>query len=121
MSEICNPVNNNHGPREEKVDKENGIDIVNYQTVGFDKNQQRTNRSLSLNFYKYEQMLGPMESEEPSLNPPKPPEASIKCEDTSLKRTTFLNTSGFIISVFTLIMMAVVIFLVVKNSTKGKH
>ena len=123
MSEICNPVSNNHVSCEEKVDKENGVDIVNYQTVGFDKNQQRTNRSLSLNFYKYEQMLGPIECEKPSIEPPnpKPPEASNKCEDAPVKGTPFIKTVGFFVSVFTFIMMAVVIFLVVRNGANGRY
>ena len=77
MSEICNADINSLLKREEKSDKENGVDIVNYQTVGFDKKQQRTNRSLSLNFYKYEQMLGPMDNHKENLEPSMPPVESF--------------------------------------------
>ena len=64
MPNFTNPVVKNNNEIEEiESFVEHGIDIVDYNTVCYDKNSSRLKRSLSLNIYKYQKVL---DSENPN-------------------------------------------------------
>ena len=57
MPTFTNPVVETDNEIEEYSLVEHGIDIVDYNTVCYDKNSSRLKRSLSLNIYKYQKVL----------------------------------------------------------------
>ena len=59
MPAFANPMNENLTRIEESSFVEHGIDIVDYETVCYDKNGSGVKRSLSLNIYKYDKILEP--------------------------------------------------------------
>ena len=105
-------------------EKNQNIDIVDYQTVSFDSNARKAKRSLSLNVYKYEQILGPKEGQSSSVESLIPQMAYLKNtnsgKDESTTITKNFNAFGFIASIGSLIMIACVIFLLVGNRWEGK-
>ena len=125
MGEFCNPVNDRHHQHKEKEKKNTNIDIIDFQTVSFDKDQHRAKRSLSLNIYKYEQMLGPMEYANGSLESLNGTEARGK-EDTPsnkqshAKRPNFISSIGTAISFSACVLVIVVMIFVIENKTEGK-
>ena len=106
------------------LEKNQNIDIVDYQTVSFDSNARKAKRSLSLNVYKYEQILGPKEGQSSSVESLIPQMAYLKNtnsgKDVSSTKTKIFNSLGFIASIGSLIMIACVIFLLVGNRWEGK-
>ena len=67
MPDFTNPVVKDNNEIEEiESFVEHGIDIVDYNTVCYDKNNSRLKRSLSLNIYKYQKVL---DSETPNEFP----------------------------------------------------
>ena len=106
------------------LEKSQNIDIVDYQTVSFDSNARKAKRSLSLNVYKYEQILGPKEGQSSSVESLIPQMAYLKntnsSKDVSTTTTKVFNSFGFIASIGSLIMIACVIFLLVGNRWAGK-
>ena len=67
MPDFTNPVVKDNNEMEEiESFVEHGIDIVDYNTVCYDKNSSRLKRSLSLNIYKYQKVL---DSENPNEFP----------------------------------------------------
>ena len=124
MGEFCNPVNDRHHQHEEKEKKNTNIDIIDFQTVSFDKDQHRTKRSLSLNIYKYEQMLGPMEYANGSLESSNGTEAREKEDTPSNKQShakgpNLISSIGTAISFCSCIFVLVVVFFVVENRMEG--
>ena len=123
MSEVCTNLNNNSYPFDDKIGKDQNIDIVDFQTVSFDKKQLRTKRSLSLNIYKYEKMLGTKDFDNTSLDTLKEPresqQKSANNEGSSCRSEICLSSFGLVLSVGSFMMMAVVVFFVVANRTKG--
>ena len=63
MPAFTNPVLKTNDEIEEHSFVEHGIDIVDYNTVCYDKDSSRLKRSLSLNIYKYQKVL---DSENPN-------------------------------------------------------
>ena len=106
------------------LEKNQNIDIVDYQTVSFDSNARKAKRSLSLNVYKYEQILGPKGSQSSSVESLMPQMAYQKNSNSgkgvSTKITKLFNSFGAVASLISLIMMAAVIFLLVGNKWEGK-
>ena len=125
MGEFCNPVNDRLYQHEEKEKKNTNIDIINFQTVSFDKDQDRAKRSLSLNIYKYEQMLGPMEYVNGSLESLNGTETREK-DDTPpnkqshTKAPNFISSIGTAISFSACVLVIVVMIFVIENKTEGK-
>ena len=124
MSDLCNLLN--HIPLEDrdKMSKEQGIDIIDFQTVSYDKHRHPPKRSLSLNIYKYEQMLGLLESDGSSSQSSKTiqslkKDASYHLED-SVKKMTVLSSFGLILSLCCFVLLAVIIYTVLQNGTRGK-
>ena len=62
MPSFVNPLINNATAIDEFSFIEHGIDIIDYETVGYDKNTSGAKRSLTLNIYKYEKVLEPEKS-----------------------------------------------------------
>ena len=122
MIELPDTANNNH--LSNKAEKGQNIDIINYQTVSFDPKSHKTKRSLSLNIYKYEQMLGPKEDQSSSLesiashmeHQQKYPHSN----DSSFTTTKMFNSFGLVISLCSMIMMAILVYLVIENRSQGK-
>ena len=106
------------------LEKNQNIDIVDYQTVSFDSNARKAKRSLSLNVYKYEQILGPKGSQTSSVESLMPQMACQKNtnsgKDVSTKIRKIFSSFGAVASLVILIMMAAVIFLLVGNRWDGK-
>ena len=124
MGEFCNPVNERHHQNEEKERKNTNIDIIDFQTVSFDKDQHRAKRSLSLNIYKYEQMLGPMEYVNGSLESLNETETRRKDDTppTELSHTKAPNLFSWIgtaISFSSCALVIVVMIFVLENRTEG--
>ena len=125
MGEFCNPVNDRLYQHEEKEKKNTNIDIIDFQTVSFDKDQDRAKRSLSLNIYKYEQMLGPMEYVNGSLESFNGTETRKK-DDTPpnkqshTKAPHFISSIGTAISFSACVLVIVVMIFVIENKTEGK-
>ena len=64
MPAFANPLNNNLIKLNEQSCVEHGVDIVDFNTVSYDKNSSRPKKSLSLNVYKYKQILEPEKQNE---------------------------------------------------------
>ena len=65
MPSFANPLNHEC---DELGIQDQGIDIIDYETVVYDKTGLGTRTSLSLNIYKYEKILEPNQGHEPSTN-----------------------------------------------------
>ena len=124
MGEFCNPVNDRLYQHEEKEKKNTNIDIIDFQTVSFDKDQHRAKRSLSLNIYKYEKMLGPMEYVNGSLESLNETETRPK-DDTPPNKQSHTKTPNLITSIGTAIsfsscvLVIVVMIFVIEYKTEG--
>ena len=123
MPEFANPLKESFLERENKTGSEDGVDIVNFKTVSC-HNLKGPNRSLSINIYKYEQILGPWDSEESTSEPGS--EATQKCEKNTAShgvgfsnKMTFFSTFILLASVCCLVMLAATIFFVLGNRQKG--
>ena len=77
MSEFCNLIYDHQFQNEENKDQGKGIDIVDFHTVGFYKDNHLPKRSLSLNIYEYKKTLAPIDCEK-SIKSVKAPTGSIK-------------------------------------------
>ena len=125
MSEFCNLVYDHQILQEENKHQYKGINIVDYHTVGFYKDQHRPKRSLSLNIYEYEQTLGPVDCENSSADSLKNLSARTKEDnDITHQSTTTKKTiasrweSALLFCVF--IVTLVVVYLVMENRETGK-
>ena len=124
MGEFCNPVNDRLYQHEEKEKKTTNIDIIDFQTVSFDKDQDRAKRSLSLNIYKYEQMLGPMEYANGSLESLNGTETGEKDDTLPNKQSytkapNFISPIGTAISFSSFVLVIVVMIFVIEYKTEG--
>ena len=106
------------------LEKNRNIDIVDFETVSFDTKSRKAKRSLSLNVYKYEQILGPKEDQHSSVESLIPEMTHTNhinsCKDIPSKTTKFINLFGIVALSLSLIMMAGIIFLVIGNRSEGK-
>ena len=121
--------------------RDQGIDIIDYETVVYDKTGLGTRTSLSLNIYKYEKILEPNQGDEPSTNEdivlsqeeenptketsdPKAVESIINHANANnpndSKKTYFLWFSLSMASVCCISLLALVTYKVFRNSTTGK-
>ena len=124
MGEFCNPVNDRLYQHEEKEKKNTNIDIIDFQTVSFDKDQDRAKRSLSLNIYKYEQMLGPMEHVNGSLESlngtdTRKNDSTPPTEQSHKKAPNLIRSIGTAISLSSCVLVIVVMNFVLENRTEG--
>lgn len=121
MIDLTDSSNNNHFA--DKSDKEQNIDIVNYQTVSFDPKYQKTKRSLSLNVYKYEQMLTPKDGQfssvESLISDMDYKQNSSYRRNTDMTTNKLFNSFGLVVSLFSLILLAAVVFVVMENKSEG--
>lgn len=121
MIDLTDSSNNNHIT--DKSHNDQNVDIVNYQTVSFDSKHLKTKRSLSLNVYKYEQMLAPKHGKFSSVEPLIPDmefEQHLshgKNKDFGTKK--HFKSFGLVVSLCSLILLITVIFLVVMNKSEG--
>ena len=125
MSEFCNLVYDHQIQQEENKHQYKGINIVDYHTVGFYKDQHRPKRSLSLNIYEYEQTLGPVDCENSSADSLKKLSARNKegydithQSPTTKKSIANRSESALLFCVF--IVTLVVVYLVMENRGRGK-
>ena len=125
MSEFCNLVYDHQFQQEENKHQCKSINIVDYHTVGFYKDQHRPKRSLSLNIYEYEQTLGPVTCEKPSVDSSKNFSAKnnkdydITHQSPATTKTT-ANRSESALLFFIFIVTLVVFYLVMENRERGK-
>ena len=59
MKEFVNPLNFESSLDAYKASKKHGVNIVDFETVCYDKSDFERGRSLSLNFYRYRKSLEP--------------------------------------------------------------
>ena len=126
MSEFCNLVYDQQFQQEENKHQGKGIDIVDFHTVGFYKDQLRPKRSLSLNIYEYEKTLGPVDCEKSSIDSLKKSSARInKQYDSSYQspaaKKTIINRLETALPFCLLMLTLVVVYLVIENRGKGKY
>ena len=125
MSEFCNLVYDHQFQQEENKHQGKSINIVDYHTVGFYKDQHRPKRSLSLNIYEYEQTLGSVDCELSSIDSLKKLAARTK-EDNDIThqstatKKTIASRSDSALLFCVLTVTLVVVYLVMENREKGK-
>ena len=107
----------------DKSHNDQDVDIVNYQTVSFDPKHLKTKRSLSLNVYKYEQLLAPKHGKFSSVEPLIPDmeykNCSIPDKNKDVRTNKFIKSFGLVVSVCSLILLSIVVFLVIMNKSEG--
>ena len=126
MSEFCNLVYDQQFQQEENKHQGKGIDIVDFHTVGFYKDQHRPKRSLSLNIYEYEQTLGPLDCDKSSDDALKKLTVRSKEDNDNThqsiatkKTIASRSESALLFCVF--IVTLVVVYLVMENRGRGKY
>ena len=143
MRDFINPLSQISPEDNDKMFSEQGINIVDFETVSYDKNCVGPKRSLSLNIYKYEQILGPKQSEECLSETPgaaensmndtavhvpasESPDAAQRIKkDTAVynvkfsKKMTLLIAFVLMVSICCLAVIATVTFKVFENNTLG--
>ena len=125
MSEFCDLVYDHQIQQEENKHQYKGINIVDYHTVGFYKDQHRPKRSLSLNIYEYEQTLGPLDCKQSSVDSLKKLAARTKEDNdithqstATMKTIASRSDSALLFGVF--IVTLVIVYLVMENRERGK-
>ena len=107
----------------DKSHNDQDVDIVNYQTVSFDPKHLKTKRSLSLNVYKYEQMLAPKHGKFSSVEPLIPDmeykQHSNNSESKDNRRNKLFKFFGLMVSLCSLILVATIIIFVITNKSEG--
>ena len=62
MKEFINPLTNTSMINNDDLSTDQGVNIIDFETVCYDKTDFERGRSLSLNFYKYQKSLQPCNS-----------------------------------------------------------
>ena len=125
MSEFCNLVYDQQFQQEENKHQGKGIDIVDFHTVGFYKDQHRPKRSLSLNIYEYEKTLEPVNCEKSSVDSLKNSSTRINehydsSYQSPVANKTIINRLASALLFCLFILTLVVVYLVIENRGKGK-
>ena len=125
MSEFCNLVYDQRCQQEENKHQGKSIDIVDFHTVGFYKDQRRPKRSLSLNIYEYEKTLGPVDCEKFAADSLKKSSTRInEPYDSSYQspaaKKTIINRLESALPFCLFMLTLVVVYLVIENRGKGK-
>ena len=125
MSEFCNLVYDQRCQQEENKHQCKGIDIVDFHTVGFYKDQRRPKRSLSLNIYEYEKTLEPVNCEKSSVDSLKKSSTRINehydnSYQSPVANKTSINRLASALLFCLFILTLVVVYLVIENRGKGK-
>ena len=126
MSEFCNLVYDQRCQQEENKHQGKSIDIVDFHTVGFYKDQRRPKRSLSLNIYEYERTLGPVDCEKSSVNSLKKSSTRINenydgSYQSPAAEKTIINRLESALPFCLFMLTLVVVYLVIENRGKGKY
>ena len=99
------------------------LDIVDHQTVSLDPKHLKTKRSLSLNDFKYEQMLAPklcrFASVEPLIPDMEYKQHLSNSESKDNRRNKHLKYFGLMASLCSLILVATIITFVFMNKSEG--
>ena len=124
MRDFINPLNQILLENDDKPGEERKIDIVDFDTVCYGKTGVNSKRSLSLNHYKYEQLLTTCNSEaftteslEAALNDEKAPSVH---DIRPPKKAARLSSFVLVVSICGFAMLTISTFKVFENSGKGK-
>ena len=122
MSEFCNLLYDHHLQHEENNVQNKGINIVDFQTVGFYKDHHHPKRSLSLNVFDYEKILAPIDYEK-SINSTTTPTESIKKPDNISypspdEKSLILKSLELSFCLF--ILTLCIIYFLIENHKEGK-
>ena len=126
MSEFCNLVYDQRCQQEENKHQGKSIDIVDFHTVGFYKDQRRPKRSLSLNIYEYEKTLGPVDCEKSSVDSSKNSSTRLNEQyhssyQSPAAKKTIINRLESALPFCLFMLTLVVVYLVIGNRGKGKY
>ena len=126
MSEFCNLVYDQRCQQEENKHQGKSIDIVDFHTVGFYKDQRRPKRSLSLNIYEYEKTLGPVDCEKSSVDSSKNSSTRLNEQyhssyQSPAAKKTIINRLESALPFCLFMLTLVVVYLVIENRGKGKY
>ena len=115
--------NSNNEYITDKSHNDQNVDIVNYQTVSFDPKHLKTKRSLSLNVYKYEQLLAPRHDKFSSVERLIPDMEYNDCsshdKNKDVRTSKLFKSFGLLVSLCSLILLSIVVFLVIMNKSQG--
>jgi hypothetical protein len=138
MPSFTNPL---HNECDELGIRDQGIDIIDYETVVYDKAGGGTRTSLSLNIYKYEKILEPNKANETSTDEemassqveehPKKDQSDLKTLESNIKHVNSTNRNDskkmyflwLFISMASVCCISLLVLLTSKvfgNSTTGK-